>query len=78
MGFMRPVPEGASRIFKVELFRSKGIARALIVGFAQIFREKRESVKTEPLSMAKKPVNNSRGASHPQKNSPWLQNHAGL
>jgi hypothetical protein len=37
MGFMRPVPEGASRIFKVELFRGKGIARALIVGFARFF-----------------------------------------
>ena len=39
MGFKRPALEGASRIFKVELFRSKGIARALIVGLLK-FLEK--------------------------------------
>jgi len=39
MGFMRPVPEGSQRIFKVELFRSKGIAIALIVGLLK-FLEK--------------------------------------
>jgi hypothetical protein len=42
------------------------------LGFAQIFREKLELVKPEPLSIGKKTVNNSRGAFPPTKKQPLV------